>query len=168
MYEEICESKLGKTRRRDLPFAQMERRHVTEIRDELRNTPGARNNVIKSLSALFTWAIEVGLAETNSATRFKRLKIDKATHTLTISKIRQYEGHHPGGTRGRLMLHLAMYTGLRLADLSIVGRQHVKDNWLTIRPGKRRKSSRALVEIPVLPELQKTIEKARSKISLSL
>jgi len=157
MFEEICESKLGKTSRGDLPFAQMERRHVTEIRDELRKTPGAQNHVVKTLSALFSWAIEVGLAKINPAAKIKAIEVGKATHTWTTDEIRQYEAVHPEGSRARLMLHLAMFTGLRLADLAIVGRQHVKNGWLTIRPGKTQKSSGVVVEIPVLPVLQKTI-----------
>lgn len=34
----------------------------------------------------------------------------------------------------RLMLHLAMFTGLRLSDLAVVGRQHVKNGWLYHSP----------------------------------
>ncbi len=161
MFEEICESKVGKSkniRRGSLPFDRMERRHVTEIRDELRDTPGARNHVIKSISALFTWAIDVGIAKVNPAARIKALDVGKATHTWTVEEIQQYEAAHPEGSRARLMLHLAMFTGLRLADLSIVGRQHVKDGWLRIRPGKTRKSSKVEVNIPVLPILQQTID----------
>lgn len=160
MFEEICESKVGKSkniRRGSLPFDQMERRHVTEIRDELRDTPGARNHVIKTMSALFTWAIDVGIAKVNPAARIKALDAGKATHTWTVEEIQQYEEKHPEGSRARLMLHLAMFTGLRLSDLSIVGRQHVKDGWLRIRPGKTSKSSGVEVNIPVLPVLQQTI-----------
>ncbi len=160
MFEEICESKIGKTRRGDLPYAQMLRRHVVEIRDELRDSPGARNHVIKTISSLYSWAIEVGLAETNPASKIKSLDVDKATHTWTVDEIRQYEATHGPGTRARLMLHLAMYTGLRLADLAIVGRQHVKDGWLSIRPGKTQKSSGVLVELPILPALQETIDQS--------
>lgn len=160
MFEEICESKIGATRRGDLPYAQMLRRHVVEIRDELRDTPGARNHVIKTISALCSWAIEVGLAETNPASKIKSLDVDKATHTWSVDEIRQYEAFHGQGTRARLMLHLAMFTGLRLADLAIVGRQHLKNGWLSIRPGKTRKSSGVLVELPILPALQKTIDES--------
>lgn len=158
MYEEICESRLGQMRRGDLPFAQMERRHVTEIRDELRSKPGAQNHVIKTISALFTWAIENGLAKVNPASRIKPADVGKGTHTWTVEEIRQYEAHHPAGSRARLMLHLAMFTGLRLADLAILGRQHVKNGWVTIRPGKTQKSSGVVVDIPALPVLQETIK----------
>lgn len=158
MYEEICESRLGLMRRGDLPFAQMERRHVTEIRDELRSTPGAQNHIIKTISALFTWAIENGLAKVNPASRIKPADVGKATHTWTVEEIRQYEAHHPAGSRARLMLHLAMFTGLRLADLAILGRQHIKNGWVTIRPGKTQKSSGVVVDIPALPVLQDTIK----------
>ncbi len=162
MFEEICDSKLGKTRRGDLPYGEMLRRHVVEIRDELRDTPGARNHVIKTISALYSWAIEVGLAEINPASKIKPLDVDKATHTWTVDEIRQYESVHGPGTRARLMLHLAMYTGLRLADLSKIGRQHVRNGWLSIRPGKTRKSSGVNVDLPVLPALQATIDECKT------
>jgi integrase len=158
MYEEICDSKIGKTRRGDLPFAEMERRHVTEIRDELRDTPGAQNHVIKTISALFSWAIENGIAKLNPASKIKPFEVGKETHTWTVEEIRQYEAKHGPGTRARLMLHLATFTGLRLQELAILGRQHVKDGWLVIRPGKTKKSSGVVVEIPVLPELQRAID----------
>lgn len=157
MYDEICESKIEDVRRGDLPFKLMERRHVAEIRDELRETPGARNHVVATISALFSWAIENGLAENNPANRIKKFKVGKETHTWTVAEIRQYEAKHPEGSTARLMLHMAMFTGLRLQELAILGRQHIANGWLTIRPGKTRKSSGAVVEIPVLPELSAAI-----------
>ena len=49
---------------------------------------------------------------------------------------------------------------LRLAELAMVGRQHMKNGWLSIRPGKTRKSRGVLVELPVLPALQKAIDES--------
>jgi integrase len=56
------------------------------------------------------------------------------------------------------MLHLAMFTGLRLSDLAVLGRQHIQDGWLVIRPKKTDRSGGISVEIPVLPILSKTID----------
>ncbi|WP_145611923.1 hypothetical protein [Rhizobium mongolense] len=39
-----------------------------------------------------------------------------------------------------------------------MGRQHVRDGWLTIRPGKTKRSSGVVVQIPMLPELQKALD----------
>lgn len=53
LMEEICDSLHKGRRRGSLPFAMMERKHVLEIRDELRDTAGAQNNLIKYFSAMF-------------------------------------------------------------------------------------------------------------------
>jgi len=72
--------------------------------------------------------------------------------------VRQYEERHPQGSKARLALHLGLFTGLRLSDLATLGKQHIRDGWLYVRPGKTGKSSGVVVEIPVLAELQATIE----------
>lgn len=156
--EEICDSVHKGKRRGDLPYRAMALRHVTEIRDELRNAPGARNNVVRAISALFSWAIANGLAEVNPAHRIKNLASGDGFHSWTADEIRKFEERHPLGTKARLAFSLAAYTGLRMSDLVIVGRQHIRDGWLTIRPAKTRGSSGVVVEIPVLPQLQRAID----------
>lgn len=156
--DEICNSKHKGKKRGALPFALMERKHVLEIRDEIRSTPGAQNDVVKTISAMFGWAVESDLAKINPAAGIKRLHSGDGFHAWTIEEVKQYEERHPEGSKARLALHLAMFTGLRLSDLAIVGRQHVKDGWLTIRPGKTKKSSGVVVELPILAPLKKTLE----------
>jgi integrase len=154
LLEEICDSKHGNAVRGDLPFAAMEKRHVIEIRDEIKSTPGAQNNLIKTISAMFGWAMEVGIAEKNPALRIKKLYSGDGFHTWTVEEVGQFEARHPSGTKANLFMHLALYTGLRLQELSILGRQHVQGGQLVIRPGKTKKSSGAIIDIPVLNALQ--------------
>ncbi|ASY57963.1 Phage related integrase [Sinorhizobium sp. CCBAU 05631] len=52
--EEICSYKFGNARCGDLPYADMRKRHVLEIRDAIRTKPGARNDVKRALSAMFS------------------------------------------------------------------------------------------------------------------
>lgn len=161
LLEEICDSthKNGK-KRGTLPYALMTRKHVLEIRDELRQTPGARNDVVKVISAMFGWAVEAGVHEFNPAIGIKRLHSGDGFHTWTVEEVEQFEKVHGPGTKARLALHLGLFTGLRLEDLSIIGRQHVKNGWLSIRPTKNKRSKKeaVVVELPILPELQKTID----------
>ncbi|HMQ95532.1 tyrosine-type recombinase/integrase [Amaricoccus sp.] len=156
LLEEICES--GKKRRGDLPYKLMERKHVLEIRDTIRDTAGAQNNVVKTVSAMFGWAISVGLADRNPAIGIEHLHSGDGFHAWTVDEVRQYEERHPQGSKARLALHLGLFTGLRLSDLATLGKQHIRDGWLYVRPGKTGKSSGVVVEIPVLAELQATIE----------
>jgi integrase len=164
MLEEIAEHRFGKKKARvgGLPFIDLKRRHVLKMRDELRSTPGAQNEVKRALSAMFSWAIDNDIAETNPAAKIKLLYSGDGYHTWTVAEVHQYEARHQAGSRARLMLHLALYTGLRLDNLAILGRQHVRDGVLTIRPGKTKKSSGVVVEIPVLAELQKTIDESET------
>lgn len=164
MLEEICQSKRGKAERErgTLPYALMELQHVTELRDELRQTAGARTNVVKALSALFAWAKENGLAKVNPCAGIKRVKSGDGFHTWTVDEVRQFEAQHGPDTKARLCLHLALFTGLRRSDLVAVGQQHVKDGWLVIRPGKTSGSSNVTVEIPILDALATTIESAKA------
>jgi len=156
LLEEICDS--GKKRRGDLPYRMMERKHVLEIRDTIRDTAGAQNNVVKTISAMFGWAISAGLADRNPAIGIEHLHSGDGFHTWTIGEVRQFESRHPVGTKARLALHLGLFTGLRLSDLATLGKQHVRDGWLYVRPGKTGKSSGVVVEIPFLPELKATID----------
>ncbi|QIA22516.1 MULTISPECIES: hypothetical protein [Mesorhizobium] len=61
--DEICDSKHRGKKRGSLPFALMDRRHVLEIRDELRSTPGAQNDFVKVISAMYGWAVENEVAK---------------------------------------------------------------------------------------------------------
>jgi integrase len=158
MLIEICDTAKGNRLRGTLPYSQMQRRHVIEIRDGIRDTPGAQNNVVKALSAMFTWAVKADLLTLNPCAGIERLKSGDGFHTWTPDEVAQFELKHPLGTKARLALHLGLFTGLRLSDIAIVGRQHVKDSWLKIRPGKTAGSSGVTVEIPVLSELQETID----------
>ncbi len=72
--------------------------------------------------------------------------------------MRQFEARHPIGSKARLALHLGLFTGLRRQDLAILGRQHVKNGWLHIRPQKTSQSSGVEVELPILPQLTATID----------
>jgi integrase len=161
MLEEISNYQFGKARTGDLPFSDMKRRHVLEIRDEIRKTPGAQNDVIRALSAMFSWAVDNDIrgAVINPASKIKLLRSGDGYHTWTVDEVRRYEAKHPEGSKARLFLHMALFTGLRLSDLAILGRQHMQGGWITIRPGKTSKKKDAVVvELPILSALQATID----------
>lgn len=159
IFDEISNSTTAAGHRRgDLDFRLMTRKHVIELRDTLRDTPGAQNEIVKSISAMFGWAVEAAVATANPATKIKKLDSGDGFHAWSEEEVKQYEERHPVGTKARLMLHLAMFTGLRLSDLAIAGKQHIQNGWLVIRPKKTGKSSKVVVEVPILPILQKTID----------
>lgn len=157
--EEICDSTTSKNKKRGLlPYSALERKHVLEIRDELRDTPGAQNDVVKTISAMYGWALESGVAKFNPALGIKRLKSGDGFHTWSLEEVEQFEKRHKAGSKARLALHLTMFTGMRLSDLAILGRQHIKNGWLSIRPKKTKGSSGVMVDLPIIAPLQKTLD----------
>lgn len=174
MLREVADWKKKDKRRGELQFAGMERRHVVEIRDALRDKPEARNAIIKAISALFGWAIEAGEATANPAVGIRKLQSESdGFHTWTIDEVRRYLSLHKPGTMAHRALVVILFTGLRLRDAAIAGRQHLyRDEagalWFRMRPGKTRKSSGVHVDIPVLPWLEREIETCGNALTFIL
>ncbi|MER8639618.1 tyrosine-type recombinase/integrase [Mesorhizobium sp. M1365] len=154
-----------------LPFAGMKRSHVKEIRDTRLDALGAANNIVKAISAMFEWAkdTEIPGVDSNPARGIRRLKSGDGWHPWDVSEIVQYEKRHPLGTAARRALSIFMFTGLRLSDVAIFGRQHITlvyneeteqwEKWIRIKPGKTSRNKDAvLVELPLLPELEAELE----------
>lgn len=125
--EDICDEIIDGVKTGPLPFALMEPKHVRVIRDQKKDFPGAANNRLKALRAVFRWATDetVDHAKTNPTTSVKRLKPKKAGgfHRWTVSEILQYEAHHKVGTVPRLAFDLLLYTITRRSDVVRLGPQ---------------------------------------------
>lgn len=157
-----------------LPYAGMKRAHVKELRDTRLDALGAANNIVKALSAMFKWAKDAELIESNPAHSIKPLKSGEGWHTWTMEEIVQFEEHHPAGSTARLALSIFMYTGLRISDAAIFGRQHIQlvrnedagemEKWIKIRPQKSsRGADPVVVQIPLLPELDAALSQCPAK-----
>ncbi|TIV92560.1 MAG: hypothetical protein E5V74_26535 [Mesorhizobium sp.] len=70
------------SKRGTLPFDLLERRHILEIRDDLCSTPGAQNEVVKVISAMYGWAVENEIVRNNPALGIKRLKSGHGFHMV--------------------------------------------------------------------------------------
>ena len=148
--ERICD------RHGNKPYARMEARNVRDLRDE-KPGPEASNSVLKALRGLFAWAVEAEYATVNPARSVPKLRCKTAGfHTWTLEEVRQYEKRHPTGTKARLAMALLLYTGARRGDAIRLGRQMLKEGWLTFTAEK----TGVPVSIPVLPELQAEIDRA--------
>src|SRR5262245_66589890 len=94
-------------------------RHVRQIRDALKSTPGAANQRLKALKALFAWACEdvPEMAAQNPTLGVKKIRYaTSGFHSWTPAEIAQYRERHSLGTRARLALDLLLYTGGRRED----------------------------------------------------
>jgi integrase len=138
----------------DLPFAQMKARHIRDGREERKNTPFAANNFLKVMRALFRWAREAEYVDKNTAMEVTFLSgKTEGFKPWTSDEVEKYRAHHPLGTRPRLAFEVILNTGLRRGDAVRLGRQHIKDGWITIKMEKTEFD----LTIPVLDPLRSAI-----------
>ena len=122
--------------------------------------PGSANNLLKGLRQVFKYAVNYDLLDINPVIAVERLKTKNKDgfHAWTLEEIEQFESTHPIGTKARLAFAILLYTGQRRSDIVKMGRQHVKDGWMTViqqKTGKR-------IEIPILDKLQQVIDASKT------
>ena len=124
-------------------------RHIRQDIAEL--SPHAANNRLKVWRVLLNHAVEVDLIEISPAVSVKPHKLPAGGfHCWTDAEVQQYRAHHASGTKARLALEVALWTGARLGDLVRLGRQNITRGSLSYVSEK----TRIEVCIPVLPEAQ--------------
>jgi integrase len=119
--------------------------------------PFSARNWFKCVRALMQHAVSVGLCKTDQTQGVKLPKIKSdGIHAWTESEIAQFESFHAIGTKARLVLALALYTGQRRGDLVRMGRQHIRNGAIEVRQEK----TRTILEIPLHAELVTVLEAA--------
>lgn len=132
---------------------------LVRVRNNRAATPAEADNMIKAAKAMYRFAIEIGAAETNPAEGVAKIHKSKGgTKPWTAEDMRQFAETHRPGSMAFLWLTLAMFTGARIGDLCLLGREHevtrngiVRLEW---QPGKK---GSAPVSLPILPPLLRTI-----------
>lgn len=153
----------------DCPVTALSRRHIAVLRDRKAGTPWAANKRLRYLSQLFDWAVEGEHIAANPTREVGRVEAPvKGFHTWTADELRQYEARHATGTRARLALDLMAFAGLRRSDTCTVQIQHLRDTesdqWILKKPQhKNRARQGKVIEIPILPELRRSIEATTRK-----
>jgi integrase len=140
------------------PLPLLSSAHIRMLRDRRADAPGAANNRLKYLGSMFSWAIENNLVRSNPARDVKPIRYaTDGFHSWTPDEVKQFETHHNVGSKPRLALALMLYLGVRRGDVVLLGRQHVRDGVVRFVPSKTRHRKKHLVEIPLLPELERII-----------
>lgn len=138
-------------------FRDIERKHIIAGRERRLATPNQANNFIKSMRAVFTWALDAEHVADDPTKGVKMLRVKtEGYHVWTDAEVAAYEAHWPIGTRQRLALDLLLFTGLRRGDAVRLGRQHVRDGAFRIKTEKNG----VWVEAPLLPPLAASIAAA--------
>ena len=143
----------------DCPLSFVTSVKVKRLRDLKKVTPGAANSRRKYISAMFGWAVEAGLMNTNPARDVRRVKYaTNGFHTWSVAEVAQFIERHPKGTKPYLALCLLLFTGMRRGDMVKVGRQHTWRGLLRFVPGKTKHVRVDVSEKPILPPLTAAIE----------
>ena len=143
----------------DFPLDRMTAKAVRILRDRKVGLPDAANNRLRFIRQVFAWGVEHECVAMNPALGIASIRVgSEGYHPWTQAEVSQFEQRHPLGTRAHLALKLALLTGLRRSDLVTVGRQHVRNGWLTIRLHKNRRRKPVVVELPILPALQAVLD----------
>lgn len=133
------------------PIARLERKHVRSIIGTKANTPAAANELLKVLRMLGNFAVREDMIPSNPAlgvTKFKTLNPD-GVHTWTEDDVMQFKARHPIGSKARLALALALYTGQRRSDVAKMGWQHIQGDAIAVR----QKKTKTPLLIPLHPDL---------------
>ena len=155
----ICEKHAEK------PVALLTPRHIRMLRDERADQPGAANQRLKALKALFAWACEEKpeIAPQNPTWGVRKIKYaTDGHHSWTAEEVEQYRARHSIGSKARLALDLLLYTGGRREDAVRLGPQHVRDGRVRFTHAKNEHRHPIQVDIPLHPRLATTIAATRS------
>jgi integrase len=145
------------------PYAAMRPSDVVKFRDEKAETPDVANAIVQAIRSVFAWACEpeYALAVSNPAIGIKKL----APHNpdgyepWTEADIAKFCEVHAHGTRERLALDLAIYTGCRRADIIRLGPPMEDNEHLVFVEHKgRSKRGRKEHRLPILPVLRASID----------
>jgi site-specific recombinase XerD len=141
------------------PLSRLTSKALRVLRDRKGHVPAGANDRLKAIRALFAWAVDHDLVETNPSAEVRRVKHPSTGyHTWSSSEVLQFEARHTIGTKARLAFALLLWTGVRRSDVVVLGRQHVKEGWFKIPLQKNRNRTPVIVELPIAPELARIID----------
>lgn len=134
--------------------AAMPQSELIKRRDKMMDTPGAADNFVKAVRAMYAWGIERGHVRANPATGIGRINQGTGATPWTVDDLKKYRERHPAGTMAHLALSLFMFTACRIGDAVRLGRANeaLVDGvaWLDWTPEKK---GSARVRIPIAPPL---------------
>ena len=117
----------------------IDREYIEVLRDRKSSVPNAANERLKILGQIFKLAVPK-LLPVNPVLGVERLRTQEGGHeTATDEHIAQYFAFHKEGPAW-LAMKILTETGVRVSDLRILGRQHMRDGSLvfdTVKTGVR-------------------------------
>lgn len=135
----------------DLQVSGVEPKHVVKLRDARASKPADANNLLRSLSALFTWCALRGWRPDNPCRLVPKLKIGDGWAPWPWDAIE----HFRQNARADLWeaAALALYTGQRLSDVLVMGWANIESRLISVVQSKTGKR----LWVPIHRELRQAL-----------
>lgn len=144
--------------------AEMPVTQLVRLRDKKAATPGAADNFVKTVRAMYRWGTDRGHVKLNPAKGIGKINEGEGARPWMIEDLKQFRQHHPSGSMAFLALTLYMFTACRISDVVLLGPEHETQRdgaaWIDWTP--RKKGSRR-IQIPIMPPLARAIAATKLK-----
>lgn len=139
----------------DKRVAMLQRQHIQKLVNDRAETPSAANRLLRMIHILMRHAVEMNWRRDDPTVGVRKMKEKSGGFTTWEDhQIDLFLAHHKRGNRAHLAIMLLLYTGQRRGDVVRMGRQHLRNNVLTITQQKTGQQ----VSIPLHPELKSTLD----------
>ena len=146
--DRICETK------GHLPFALVDTRAISDLCEEVSDRPVIANQRLSALKALFRWAFKAGETKDNPAKSAEPIPYHSdGFHAWTPEEVRQFEAHHPIGSKARLAMALLLHTAGRREDAVRLGPQHTRNGRIRFQQAKNEHRKPVMVDLPLSSDL---------------
>jgi integrase len=149
----------------DVPYLRVDARHMLLLRDRRKDAPGAANNRLKYMSALFGWAIDrkVDKLGANPCRDVKKLQYaSDGFYTWTREDVAAFIRRHSKGSMAYLALCLMLFLGARRGDAIRLGPLNMRGGAMTYVPRKTAHKRAEPSVKPVLAPLAEAIKATRT------
>ncbi len=136
--------------------------HVRAMMSDFRATPGQANNLLKTLRAMFAYAIETNLMSDDPSKGVNRYKTPVGGFTAwSRDQLRAFLEVHPLGTTPHLAMMLLVGTACRRSDLVLLGPGHISDErrgrFISFVQAKHGFADASRVTVPLIRPLEEAL-----------
>lgn len=98
---------------------------LVEWRDDRSATPAQADAFIEAVRVMYDWAIERDYFKQNTAVGVRKIyRKGKGAKPWKASDVKQFFAHHKTGTKAHVAMSVLLWTGCRIEDLTMLGREY--------------------------------------------
>jgi integrase len=144
----------------DKRVSSLQGEHVARLIAAKAPTPAAAGNLLRMLRLIMKFAILHGWRKTDPTAGIRAPKTRRGGfYAWTEEDISMFEQRHAIGSRARLAFGLLLFTAQRRSDVILMGRQHIRNEVLTIRQQK----TGTAVAVPIFGDLRVILDATQNK-----